>query len=62
MITKIKLFFVGSYEEFLRVIWPSRQEVTSHTIIVVCSMLVAMGLIAALDYGLFNLVQILVTR
>jgi len=62
MITRIKLFFTGSYEEFLKVIWPSRKEVTSHTIIVVASILVAMGLIAALDYGLFNLVQLLVER
>lgn len=60
MITAIKTFFVGSYEEFKKVIWPSRKEVISHTIIVIVSTAIAMSFIAAIDFGLFNLVQILV--
>ena len=60
MIQAIKNFFIGSYEEFRKVVWPNRQEVISHTIIVIISMVVAIGLIAAIDYGLFLLVQMLV--
>lgn len=57
MFIKIKNFFVGSYEEFRKVIWPSRAEVISHTIIVIISIFVAMAIIAAVDYGLFTLLQ-----
>lgn len=57
MISKIKKFFIGSYEEFKKVIWPSRKEVISHTVIVLLSIIVSMSLIALIDYGLFSLVQ-----
>ena len=60
MIKTIKNFFVGSYEEFKKVVWPNRQEVISHTVIVIVSTVVAMALIAVIDFGLFNLVQKLV--
>lgn len=60
MFTKIKNFFIGSYEEFRKVIWPSREELISHTIIVVISIFVAMAIIAAVDFGLFTLVQKLI--
>lgn len=57
MFGKIKNYFTSSYEEMRKVIWPNRQEVTSHTIIVLSSILVAMGVVVAIDYGLFNLLQ-----
>jgi preprotein translocase subunit SecE len=60
MISKIKNFFIGSYEEFRKVIWPSRKEVISHTIIVLVSIAISMGIIALVDYGLFSLVQKLI--
>ena len=60
MIKAIKGFFIGSYQEFRKVVWPNRQEVTSHTIIVIVSTVITMALIAAIDFGLFNLVQKLV--
>ena len=60
MITKIKNFFIGSYLEFKKVVWPSRKEVTAHTLIVVISTLIAMAIIAAIDFGLFSLVQMLI--
>jgi len=59
MIAKIKNYFISSYEEMRKVIWPNRQEVTNHSIIVVSSILISMGIIAAIDYGLFSLIQIL---
>ncbi|AKM81882.1 TPA: preprotein translocase subunit SecE [Candidatus Berkelbacteria bacterium] len=60
MINAIKKFFIGSYGEFKKVVWPSRKEVTSHTIIVVISTAIAMAIIAAVDFGLFTLVQMLI--
>ena len=60
MIQKITNYFISSYEEMRKVVWPNRQEVTSHSIIVILSIIISMGIIAAIDYGLFNLVQILI--
>ena len=62
MFSKIQNFFTGSYEELKKVIWPSRKEVTSHTIIVIVSIAVSMLIVAAIDYGLFYLVQLLIYR
>jgi len=60
MIQKIINYFISSYEEMRKVIWPNRKEVTSHSIIVVLSILISMGIIAAIDYGLFSLLQKLI--
>lgn len=62
MIQRIKNFFINSFEELKKVVWPSRREVISHTIIVIVSTAVAMAIIAAIDFGLFNLVQLLINR
>ena len=62
MFTKIINYFSGSYEELKKVIWPSRNEVISHTVIVVLSILISMGIIALLDYGLFNVLEILIYK
>ena len=62
MIEKIKKYFVGSYEELKKVVWPSRQEIISHSIIVIISMAVAMAIISVIDFGLFNLVQYLLSK
>lgn len=59
MIDKIKNFFISSYAELKKVVWPSRKEVISHTLIVIISVAVAMMITAAVDYGLFVLVQYL---
>lgn len=60
MFNRIINYFTSAYEELRKVVWPNRQEVTSHTIIVVLSILIAMGIIALLDFGLFNLLQMLI--
>ncbi len=59
MIRRITNYFVLSYEEARKVVWPNRREVTNHSLIVVISILISMAIIAAIDYGLFNLLQIL---
>ncbi len=60
MIQKIINYFTSSYEEMRKVVWPSRKEVTNHSLIVILSIIFSMGFIAAIDYGLFNLIQILI--
>lgn len=60
MFKQISSYFIGSFEELKKVIWPNRHEVISHTIIVVLSILISMGIIALLDYLLFNLLEILI--
>lgn len=60
MFQKIINYFTSSYEEMRKVIWPNRKEVTSHSLIVILSIVISMGVIAAIDYGLFNLIQILI--
>ena len=60
MIQRIINYFTSSYEEMRKVVWPNRREVTNHSIIVILSILISMGIIAAIDYGLFNLLQILI--
>lgn len=62
MIGKIKNFFAGSYEEFRKVIWPSKKEVISHTLIVIISIAVSMLIIALVDLGLFTIVQMLIEK
>ena len=60
MFGKITNYFTSSYEEMRKVIWPNRKEVTSHSIIVVLSILISMAIIIGLDYLLFNLLQTLI--
>ena len=60
MIQRIINYFTSSYEEMRKVVWPNRKEVTSHSLIVILSIIISMGIIAALDYGLFGLIQILI--
>jgi len=60
MFSSIKNYFTTSYQEMLKVVWPNRQEVTTHTIIVILSIIISMAIIAAIDYGLFNLIENLI--
>ncbi|MEK7143097.1 MAG: preprotein translocase subunit SecE [Patescibacteria group bacterium] len=60
MFGKIINYFTSSYQEMRKVIWPNRQEVTSHSTIVVVSIALSMIIIALLDYGLYVLFQRLI--
>lgn len=60
MLEKIQNFFIGSYDEFKKIIWPSKKVVISHTVMVIVSIIVAMAIIALLDFGLFTGVQRLI--
>lgn len=60
MLQKITNYFTGSYEELKKVTWPSRQEIISHTVIVILSILISLGIIALLDLLFLNLIEMLV--
>ncbi|MEK7520899.1 MAG: preprotein translocase subunit SecE [Patescibacteria group bacterium] len=53
MAEKIKLFLQESRRELQRVNWPTRQETTKHTMIIIGISLVAAVFLGALDF-LFN--------
>jgi preprotein translocase SecE subunit len=60
MIERITHYFTSAYEEMRKVVWPNQKEVISHSFIVLASIIISMGIVAAIDYGLFNLIQILI--
>ncbi len=62
MFQKIINYFTSSYQEMRKVIWPNRQTVISHTIIVVIAIATSMGIIAILDLGLLRILEILVYK
>ena len=53
----IKKYFENVYGELKKVSWPSRATIVNHTIIVLVSSVVAMGIVAAIDYGLAGAVK-----
>jgi len=53
-------YFKGVWSELKKVSWPSKQQVINHTIIVIVSSVIAVGLTAAIDTGLTKLVEYLV--
>jgi preprotein translocase subunit SecE len=53
-------YLVGAWDELKRVSWPSRKDVFNHTVVVVTSLVIAIGLTSAIDYGLTFLIQLLV--
>jgi len=62
MIENIKNFFVGSYEELKKVVWPSRKEVINHTIIVILTIIISVAILTVIDYGLYGLLQKAIER
>lgn len=62
MIAKIKNYFLSAYEELRKVVWPSRKEVTSHTIIIIFSVAISMAIITVADIGLDSVIRWLVNQ
>lgn len=54
-------FFKESYEELRKVVWPTREMIVRHTIIVILSITISMLIIAAIDYGLTSLIEKIVS-
>ncbi|MFA7253424.1 MAG: preprotein translocase subunit SecE [Patescibacteria group bacterium] len=60
MVNTITNYFKGVWSEMKKVSWPTRATVLNHTIIVIASIVIAIGLTAAIDAGLTKLVQLIV--
>lgn len=58
MISKIKSFFQESIQELKRVDWPTRQETTRLTIIVIIISLAVAIFLGALDFAFTRLLQL----
>ena len=54
-------YLKGSLDELKKVTWPTREEVVRYSIIVILSTLVSIGVLVAVDYGLSELVDWLVS-
>jgi preprotein translocase subunit SecE len=48
--------------ELKHVAWPTRREVVSHTVIIIVSVIIAMLIVALLDYGLSLLVETFILK
>ena len=57
--SQIKDYFVQAYLELRKVSWPSRQQIFSHTIMVLVSIVITMLVILMVDLGLSKFVQLL---
>jgi len=54
---KIILFFQESFAELKKVTWPSRDEATASTKVVLLSTLIIAGILGLVDFILFKLVD-----
>ena len=57
----IGAFFKGVKTEFRKVIWPDRETIIKQMIAVVCVTVVAGAVIAVIDFGAQNLINLLTT-
>ncbi len=56
---KIYKFYQQVKQEASRVVWPDRKELTTSTIVVVIAVLIFSVIFLVLDYGIHNIVQLL---
>ncbi len=57
---RIISYFQEAYGELKKVVWPKRQDVVNHTIIVMASIIVVMAILALIDFGLTKGLQLLI--
>ena len=58
--SKLGSFFKGVRTEFGKIIWPSRETIVKQLLAVVCVTVVVGLLIAVIDFGAQNLIDVLV--
>ncbi|MDO9390581.1 MAG: preprotein translocase subunit SecE [bacterium] len=59
MFKKILQFFIDTKAEFAKVSWPSREELTQSTMVVIVVSLVVTVFIALVDQGLTRLITVI---
>ena len=52
-------YIKSSYQELKKVTWPTRAELIRYFITIVISLVLAVGVIMAVDYGLSRLVKLI---
>jgi preprotein translocase subunit SecE len=61
MFNKVKKFIIDAYQEMHKVAWPSKQELTGSTIVVVVMSVIVSIFIGIVDLILNKLVNLLMT-
>ena len=59
--TTIKDYFQGVIAELKKVTWPTRADVVNHTLIVIISVIIAIGIVTVLDFGLSKAVEYIIS-
>ena len=59
--TTIKDYFQGVVSELRKVTWPTRADVVNHTLIVIVSVIIAVGVVTILDFGLSKAVEYIIS-
>jgi len=57
----IKDYFSGVVTELRKVTWPTRADVVNHTLIVIVSVIIAIGVVTVLDFGLSKAVEYIIS-
>lgn len=58
---KIIEFIRECYGELKKVVWPSKDDVVSQTVVVVISLIFVSAALAIIDLGLFQLIEKIIT-
>lgn len=58
MFQRIVNYFQGVRSELIKVTWPTRKELFSHSMIVIVTILIAMLVIGLIDFGFTKLIDI----
>jgi len=62
MFKSISDYFKGSWQELAKVSWPDRARTVRLSIFVLISILIGLALVAAIDYGLTALIDLILKR
>lgn len=58
---KAKEYFQGVWSELKKVSWPTRTQVVNHTVIVIVSVVIAIGVVTVIDFGLSMAVEYIIS-
>ena len=54
-------YFAGVVSELKKVSWPTKKDVFDHTLIVIVSVIIAIGVVTVLDFGLSKAVEYIIS-
>ncbi len=62
MITAIKNYFIGVYDEVKKVSWPTRSQTLKNTLNIILAIILLTVVFGLIDFGLSSLVTFLLQR